>query len=423
MAESRSDTRLTHQVLDNGIEVLGQFIPGVESAAAMFWVKTGGRDESARESGISHFLEHMAFKRSSTRTYVEFNREFEEIGAEYNAFTSNEMTAYHAKVLAEELPTCIDLLADLTHPQIDDTDFDEERRVILEEIARHNDQPYSLLFDQFFQNYYRGHGLGQPVLGTADSIQALASQDMRNYWDRRYTAGNMIFSVAGNFNWENVLEQLSQVSSTWHTGVPAGANGVSPPSPKPIDSVIADDRWNQEHLIVARPAVERGDPRYYTSAILANILGDNSGSRLFWALNQSGLCDQVGADSVTFSDSGVLMTIAVTSPEKAPKALAVLREELSKLQHGDIELDELDRARMKLLTSTVLEGESTNARMMGLIDSWLSQGRLETLDEVQAAIEAVTLEDIRNYLDEFPLDQEHSLVALGPLNREQLESQ
>ena len=418
-AESRADTRLMHQVLDNGLQVLGQYIPGVESAAAMFWVKTGGRDETPPESGISHFLEHMAFKRSPTRTYVEYNREFEEIGAEHNAFTSNEMTAYHARVLGDQLTPCIELLADLTHPLIDDHDFDEERRVILEEIARHNDQPYSLLFDQFFRTYYGGRGLGQPVLGTPESIGAMSPQQMREYWQRRYGAQNMIFSVAGNFEWEAVLEQVAEVSASWHrdvqpAAVEAGTGG------EPVGRVITDERWNQQHVVIGRPAVSRGDPRYYTSAILANILGDSSGSRLFWALNQTGLADQVGADAVTFSDSGVLLALAVTSPEKAPEALQALNSELSRLQHGPIEQDEIDRAKMKLLTSTVLEGESTGARMMGIIDSWLGHGRLETLEEVQAGIEAVDLDAIRSYLDAFPLDESHVLTALGPLTAEQL---
>jgi predicted Zn-dependent peptidase len=163
-----------------------------------------------------------------------------------------------------------------------------------------------------------------------------------------------------------------------------------------------------------------GHRHHYTAAVLANILGDSTGSRLFWSINQTGLADQVGASIFTFSEAGVLFAIAVTDPDKARQTLKVLREELAKLQDGPIGEDELARAKIKLLTSTVIEGESTQARMMGLIESWLSHGRLETLEEVQAAIEAVSVQDIQQFLEEFPLTEGQLLTALGPLEQNEL---
>jgi len=416
---SRSDTKLLDAKLDNGLQVLGQQIPGVESAAAMFWVKTGARDERPEEGGVSHFLEHMAFKRSRTRTYVEFNREFEEIGAENNAFTSIEMTAYHARLLGEGLPRAIELLADLTQPVLDPTDFDEERRVILEEIARHRDQPYSLLFDEFLQTFFPRSGLGRPTLGTPETIGGMSVDDMRAYWGRRYATDNMLFSVAGNFDWQRVLDQLTELTSGWNTTVQGGSSD-SDGSPTGEDRIISDGKWNQQHFILGTPSIRRGDSRYYTAAVLANILGDSSGSRLFWALNQTGLADQVGADVMTFADTGVMLSIVVTDPAKAPQALEALKTELSKLQTGSIHDDELERARMKLLTSTVLEGESTGARMMGLIESWLAYDRLEPLDEVQREIESVSVKDIRELLDAYPLNNGQVLTALGPLSASEI---
>jgi len=416
--QPRSETTLLHQTLENGLQIVGQHIPGVESTAAMFWVKTGARDEGPAESGVSHFLEHMAFKRSKTRTYVEFNHEFEEIGAENNAFTSIEMTAYHARVLGDQLPKAIELLADLTQPALDATDFDEERRVILEEIARHRDQPYSLLFDEFLGAFYPGSPLGQPTLGTPETISAMSVRDMQAYRDRRYGSDNMLVSVAGNFEWNRVLEQIRDITRDWPR--PTVMAHVSPRSGSGRDRIITDSKWNQQHFIIGTPSIDRSDPQYYACAILANILGDSSGSRLFWALNQTGLADQVGADTMTFADRGVMLAIAVTDPDKAAKALATLREELVKLQTGPIQDEELERAKMKLLTSTVLEGESTSARMMGLVDSWLAYGRLETLEEVQSAIEAVTVQDVKQLLDRFPLTESQVLTALGPLSADEL---
>lgn len=415
---TRSESVLLQHRLNNGLQVLGQQIPGVESAAAMFWVKTGARDESPAEGGVSHFLEHMAFKRTETRTGEDINREFEEIGAENNAFTWLEMTAFHSRALGDRLEHMIDLLADLTHPVLDDSDFQQERQVILEEIARHNDQPYSVIMEQFFRTFYPGQPLGTPTLGTTETIEAMTVEDMRSYWQRRYGANNMVFSVAGNFDWNSVLEQLERLTVAWSQvavdpsppGRPAAATSV----------VVADDRWNQEHLVIGIPSIAQGDRHYYAAAVMANLLGDDTGSRLFWSINQSGLADQVGASVFTFADTGALFAIAITDPEQAPRTLAAVRAELEALQTGPIHEDELVRAKMKLLTSTVIEGESTRARMMGLTDSWLAHARLETLEEVQTAIDAVTVEDIKELLERYPLTEGQVLAALGPLSESEL---
>jgi predicted Zn-dependent peptidase len=416
--EARVESSLLERRLDNGLQVLGQRIPGVESASAIFWVKTGTRDETPRENGTSHFLEHMAFKRSKTRTYEDFNREFDQIGAENNAFTWLEMTAYHSRVVGDQLAKNVELLADLTRPVLDKDDFEQERNVILEEIARHRDQPYALLMDEFLQTFFPDQGLGRPTLGTPETINAMTVEDMRKYWTRRYGPDNMLFAVAGNFEWDRVIAQLEELTADWKQTNAAHDIGATPASRSV--KTIADDRWHQQHFVIGVPSITQGHRHYYTAAVLANILGDDSGSRLFWSVNQTGLADQVGASIFTFADAGVLFALAVTDPDKAPKTLSVVRQELEKLQSGPIAIDELTRAKMKLLTSTVIEGESTRARMMGLVDSWLSHGRLETLEEVQAAIEAVTVDDIKDFLGEYPLTEGQVLTALGPLEHKQL---
>ncbi len=415
---SRVDSTLLTERLPNGLRLLGQQIPGVESAAAMFWVCTGTRNEEPRLNGVSHFLEHMAFKRTKTRTYEDINREFEEMGAENNAFTWLEMTVFYARVLGSELPHAIELLSDLTQPVLEPGDFDQERSVILEEIARHRDQPYSLVFDEFLQTFFPDQPLGRPTLGTVSTISNMGVEDMRAYWGNHYVPNNMIFSVAGNFDWDNVLSEVADLTSHWSEGSPE-PEVVASTAPS-TTNIITDPRWNQEHIVLGVPSIAQADPDYYTASVLANILGDDTGSRLFWALNQTGLAEQVGSSSFTFSDAGVFYSIAVTDPDKAAKTLEVMRKEIEKLQTGAIETDELDRAKTKLLTSVVIEGESTRARMMGLIDSWLSHGRLETLADVRARIESVTVDDLKRLLDRYPLTETTVLTALGPLTEEQL---
>jgi predicted Zn-dependent peptidase len=415
---SRLESTVLETRLPNGLQVLGQQIPGVESAAAMFWVKTGARDEDDKLAGVSHFLEHMAFKRTATRTYEEINRQFEEMGAENNAFTSLEMTAFHARVLGDRIHDAIDLLADLTRPVLDKDDFDQERNVILEEIARHNDQPYSLMFDEFFKTFFSGQPLGHSTLGTPETISAMTVDQMREYWRRRYVPDNIIFSIAGNFQWDAVVEQLRKLTSEWPTNeaprIPIAA------APAPSTRILTNERWNQEHLVVGVPSIKQGDPEYYTASVLANILGDDTGSRLFWSVNQTGLADQVGAGAITFSDAGMLFVIAVTEPEKARETLEVIRRELDTLQSAPVTADELERAKMKLLTSVVIEGESTRARMNGLIESWLSHQRLETLEEIRSGIEAVTVDSLTAFLRAHPLNEVQVLTALGPLEEADL---
>ena len=417
-SNSRLDSTLLESRLPNGLQVLGQKIPGVESAAAMFWIKTGARDEEDDVAGISHFLEHMAFKRTATRTYEEINRQFEEMGAENNAFTSLEMTAFHARVLGDRIHDAIDLLADITRPVLDTEDFDQERNVILEEIARHKDQPYSLMFDEFFKTFFPGQPLGHSTLGTPETISAMNVDQMREYWSRRYVPDNIIFSIAGNFDWEAVLQQLRRITSDWPTGnAPRVAMRTSP---APSTRVLTNSRWNQEHLVLGVPSIKQGDPEYYTASVLANILGDDTGSRLFWSVNQTGLADQIGAGVLTFSDAGMLFIIAVTQPDKARETLQVIRNELKTLQFAEVSQDELERAKNKLLTSVVIEGESTRARMNGLVESWLSHQRLETLDEIRAGIESVTVETVRDFLQTHPLDGHQVLAALGPVEEHDL---
>jgi predicted Zn-dependent peptidase len=384
----------------------------------MFWVRTGARDETPAEGGISHFLEHMAFKRTKTRTYEQINREFEEIGAENNAFTWLEMTVYHARALGDRLDHMVELLADLTHPVLDEGDFDQERSVILEEIARHRDQPYSLLLEEFFRIFFPDQPLGLPTLGSPETIKAMTVQQMQSYWQRRYGAANMLFSVAGNFDWEHVTGLVGELTADWHGGDIEPSHPGLPAAGS--TRVVTDERWNQQHFVLGVNSISQGSPDYYTAAVLANILGDDTGSRLFWSVNQTGLADQVGASVMSFQDTGVLFALAVTDPDRAAEALRVISDQLAKLQAGPIEEDELARAKMKLLTSTVIEGESARARMMGLAESWLSRGRLETLAEVQASIEAVTTQGVMDFLGRHPLTDGHVLAALGPLAEDEL---
>jgi predicted Zn-dependent peptidase len=406
--------------LENGLQMIGQSIPGVQSTASIFWVLTGTRDESPETIGVSHFLEHMAFRRTQHRTGQEVDRAFEEMGAENNAATSKEMTFYWARVLAQEAPNAIELLAELTHPALTEEDFEQERPVILEEIARYEDQPSHVLTDLFFHDYFGNHPLAWEVLGTKDTISSLTIDQMRQYWIHRYGATNVLFSIAGVFDWDAVVRQVGSLTANWNVG--NGNRQLFPPAFSPRMRVHRRDKFFGEQVAIGVPSVSARDERYWAAALLASILGDDTGSRLYWALYQEGLAEFATANLLSYEDCGSLLVHISAQPDTARTALEVARKELQRIQDFDVEQEELDRAKAKLTSSVIIGGESTNERVFGLINSWLTRGQLETLEETREKIDAVRLEDMRVLVEELPVAPVQATSAVGPMAAEDLET-
>ncbi len=410
---TRQDSTFYTHKLSNGLQMLGQLIPGVQSAAAVFYVNTGTRDENLKEMGVSHFLEHMAFRRTPKYHGRDIDRIFEQLGAEHNAGTWKEMTFYWARVLGDNASEAIEVLSQLTRPVLDAEEFDQERKVILEEIKRYEDMPGHVLLDHFMLDYFGEHPLAWETLGTEQSISDLTVEEMRAYWARRYGARNIIFAVAGNFDWDTVKGQLENLTADWE----AGESGrVAHPVPcRSGFHVHTNSKFVQEQVSIGVRSVANSDPRAYAAAVLATILGDDTGSRLFWSLYQEGLAETATAQVFDFDDNGVLWVHLATEPPTAQHALDVAEGELRRLQEFDVEQAELDRAKAKLNSSVIIGGESTNDRVMGLINSWLTHGRLQPLDEIREKIDAVTLADLQSYLAEFPVWPEQVITAVGPL--------
>jgi predicted Zn-dependent peptidase len=418
---TRQDSQLYTRNLDNGLTMIGQRIPGVESAASIFWVRTGTRDEIKAHMGVSHFLEHMAFRRTKNLAGPEVDRAFEEIGADHNAATWKEFTFYWVRVLSENTPRAIEILSELTHPVLDADDFDQERKVILEEIARYEDQPSSVLIEQFMHDYFGDNPLSWETLGTEETIKSLTVEQMTDYWRRRYGTRNMIFSIAGNFDWSEVVSQLEDLTQDWQAGETGRA--LVPATFHPGFSVYQRDQFVQQQLAIGVPSVPSKDERYFAAAILSTILGDDTGSRLYWALYHEGLADSASAQVMDFEDTGVLMVHVSTQPEAMQRALDTAQAELERLQGFDVQQDELDRAKAKLNSSVIIGGESTNDRVLGLINSWLTRGRLETLEELRRRIDAVELGDLRAYLDAYPVWPKQVISSVGPLDESEIRLQ
>jgi len=286
MAAPHSDSRATgtqllSHALPNGLQILGQQMPDLESISVCFYVRTGARDEHEPELyGVSHFLEHMVFKGTERRTAEQITLDFNTMGAEFNAFTSVEQTVYYARVLGEYLPRAVDLLSDMMRPRLDAHEFDLERNVILEEIARSEDVPTSQAYRRLMQTYFAGQSLGHDVLGTRESIRELRVEQMREYAARRYAANNLILSIAGNFSWQQVLDLAAEKCGVWGQGE-MGREAQPYIPPHPVSQVIVKPPLKQQIALLAWPSVSFQDKDFYAAVLAAMVLGDGTGSRLF----------------------------------------------------------------------------------------------------------------------------------------------
>jgi predicted Zn-dependent peptidase len=409
----------THR-LNNGLQIVGQPMPDFESVAVSFYVRTGSRDETDPSiAGVSHFLEHMVFKGTQTLDWQEITLEFNKIGAELNAFTSHEATVFYARVLGEYLDRAFELLSDMMYPRLLESDFQTEKEVIVNEIARSLDQPYSAAYRRMVQTYFGNYPLGHDVLGTPDSIRNMRIEQMRDYWERRYAANNMLLAVAGNFDWEHILELAEQRCANWRTG-DSGRHVDSYEPAHSVNDIEVDAKLKQQIMILAMPSISLTDPDYYAVHLGASILGDGDGSRLFWNIYQKGLAESASASVWSMEGTGILMMQANSTPEEAPNVLKLLRAELDNLLEEGIYEDELRRAKDKWISSIVLNNESTFYRMFTIASDWVTEGRLVSVEEEIERVERVTKDDVVRALKRFPLREKQVLTTLGPLGESEL---
>ncbi|HEU5377556.1 MAG TPA: pitrilysin family protein [Ktedonobacteraceae bacterium] len=409
----------THQ-LPNGLQIVGQPMPDFESVAVSYYVRTGSRDESDPTiAGVSHFLEHMVFKGTATLDWQQITLEFNKIGAELNAFTSHESTVYYARVLGEYLERALELLSDMMYPRLAESDFETEKEVIINEIARSEDQPYNLAFRRMMQTYFAEHPLGHDVLGSRESIEAMQIGQMRTYWERRYAANNLILSMAGNFDWEQVVSLAEKYCSSWRKG--DASRHVEPYQPaQPVNRIMVDPKLKQQIMILSMPAVDVKDPDYYAAVLGGSILGDGDGSRLFWNIHQKGLAESASAGIWAMEGTGIMMMEANSTPAEAPRVLKLLQAELNSLLEDGVHEDELRRAKDKWISNMVLSSESTFSRMRSIANDWVIEGRLVSLEEEIGRIEKVTVADVMRSLKRFPMLDKQVLVTLGPLDEAEL---
>ncbi|QVL32039.1 insulinase family protein [Telmatocola sphagniphila] len=407
-----------HQhVLPNGLQIIGETNPSALSAAVAFWVRTGGRDETPDVLGVSHFLEHMVFKGTQRRNPFQVNRDFSLIGADNNAFTSEENTVFHAAVLPEYLPQLVDVLADIMRPSLREEDFNTEKKVILDEIVRYSVQPQSAAYDRAREFYFRDHPLGNQVLGTTESITALTRDQMQKYFDSRYTAGNIHAIAVGNYDWEAFTKLIEKACGNWPAGqvVRQHRHEVAGPGGQKVVTVPAE-KSAQEYVIMMAPGPAADHPLRYASAVLSTIVGDYTGSRLYWALVDPGLADNAGMGSDEYDRAGCQFVSYSCDPENAAECLEIAREVLAEVQKNGITEEELQQAKTKIASREVRAGERTSRRMFTIAKDWAYLNQYRTVDDELRELNLVTRKSISEALERYPIDQ-MTTTAYGPLEK------
>ena len=402
-----------HQTkLDNGLQIVAEASDTARSVAFGFFVRTGARDELSPELGLSHFLEHMMFKGTERRSDLDVNREFDEMGARYNAFTSHENTVYYGNVLPEFLPRVVDLLADMMRPSLRQDDFDMEKKVILEEMAMCEDIPQHDLADKSLKIHFGNHGLGQPVIGTRESISGMSSAQMADYFQRRYAAGNVLAVVAGAVDFNQLVDSVSDRCGHWAKC--SAERQLLPAKPSLTASTFQKISLTRQHLVFISPAPSAQDEERFAAAILANAIGDSTGSRYFWALVDPALADVAACGCETLDAAGIFLSYVCCDPQQAQQVVEVVRAELAKIVRDGLTADELTRSANKTASAVTLGSEVPMGRFVSLGMNWLYRQEYRSLAEDLAAIRAVTVDQVNSLARQFSIDQT-TTVALGPL--------
>jgi predicted Zn-dependent peptidase len=383
--------------LQNGLRVMIEQIPTCRSVSFGIWVKTGSRNESPEDNGISHFIEHMLFKGTERHSAKEIADRFDGIGGNVNAFTSKEYTCYYAKVLDQHLPIAMDVLSDMFfESRLADTELAKEKNVILEEIAMYEDTPDDTVHDLASQAAYGDHPLAYSILGTAERLAAMGAEDLRRYMGNRYRIENTVISIAGNVG-EEVLELMEK-----HFGR-FDVRGTDVELGQPVfrsDSLFHRKQTEQNHLCLTFPGCSLADPNIYAMILLNNTIGGGMSSRLFQEIREKrGLAYSVYSYHTSYADSGLFTVYAGTAPKQTGDVYDLTMELLQDVATKGMSEAELSRGKEQLKGNLILSLESTGSRMNRLGKNELMLGRHYTLDEMLERIDKVSMDEVGAMMD------------------------
>ncbi len=399
------------KTLDNGLAIIGEVNKAAKSAAVGFFVKTGSRDETMQINGVSHFLEHMLFKGTESFSAFEVNEAFDRTGAQFNASTSEENTIYYAAVLPEYLNEVTGLWSQLMRPALRDEDFEIEKNVIKEEIAMYQDMPTFDVIDRCRSLYFGGHPCGNSVLGSNQSIDDLTAQQMRSYFSNRYSPGNMVLVCVGNLDFEKVCSTVAEYCSQW----PSLATTREIPDYQGISKCerVAKANLVREHICLMSPAVSAQDPRRFGASILAVIIGDDVGSRYFWALVDNALAESAIMHFGSMDGTGTFYSYINCATDNVDKVTKTVKGIFAGLVESGVTQEELKKAKNKILSALVIKNELPMGRLGNLGFNWTYLGQYRTIEDDINAIKAVTVDDINSLIKQFEPGN-FTQLSIGP---------
>jgi predicted Zn-dependent peptidase len=399
-----------HRRLPNQLDIIAESNEHSHSVAIGIFVATGSRDEITQINGVSHFLEHMMFKGSQKYTWEDVNRIFDELGARYNAFTTQEMTAYYANVLPEFTEQAIEHLSHLLRPALRQEDFDTEKKVILEEIAMYLDDPNHRVYERVMEEHFGAHPMGMSVLGSQQTVGDLKREQMVDYFNRRYGPGNMVISVAGRFDFEQIVKLVERYCGDWPT-VTANRHQAAP-AHHPHRKAVVDPKLNRQYTMGLLPGPTAQDECRYAARILADVIGDADGSRLYWALVDNAMAEEADFGFYPHDRCGSYYFSLVNDPARTEQVSDVLRRELARVKE-DVKESEVVQARNKIASQLVLQSEVPMGRMRSIASQWLYTGSYRSLEEDMQRLMTVGTEDLTQLVEEYPLEP-MTTVTLGP---------
>jgi len=406
-------------VHSSGLRIVTEEVPSVRSAAVGIWVNVGSRDEAPATAGASHFLEHLLFKGTTSRTALEISSSIESVGGEMNAFTSKEYTCFYARVIDTDLPMAIDVVSDLiTSSVVTALDVDAERKVVLEEIAMRDDDPSDLVHDLFSDTYYGDTQIGRPILGTIESINKMSRNTVFNYYKKKYQPSDLVVAVAGNIKHKRVVAMVEEALSRDNFLDGAGTPNIRPNTPikrgpqSPVGLMYR--KTEQAHMLYGMEGVARADERRFAMGVLSAALGGGMSSRLFQEIREKrGLAYSVYAYSQQFAGTGTLGFYAGCNPSKAIEVVEIIREVLTDVADHGMSHEEIERAKGAVRGSLVLSQEDSGSRMSRIGKNEIVYGQVMDFDDILKAISRVSAEDVRAIAGEY-LTKTPTLALVGP---------
>src|SRR5487761_1547657 len=416
-----AESTVRRTVLPGGLRVVTEFLPSVRSVALGIWVGVGSRDEDEAHAGATHYLEHLLFKGTHERTALDISAAMDAVGGELNAFTAKEYTCYYARVLDADLPLAIDVLADMvTSSLVEPKDVDAERDVVLEEIAMNEDDPSDSVHEAFTAQLFGDTPLGRPILGTVNSINAITREQIFEHYRARYTPEHLVVAAAGNLEHDAVVRLLQDA---FGAALDAAATPAAPrPNGAPyqgdgsVATKLVSRGIEQANLVLGCEALARTDDRRFALGVLNAAFGGGMSSRLFQEVREKrGLACSVSSFAAQHADTGMWGIYVGCLPSKADEVLAICAEEIARVVEGGLSDAELARGKGQVRGSIALSLEDPSSRMSRLGKSELVYPRLEPVEEVLAAIDSVSHDDIRAIAADI-LTRPKTLAVVGPFD-------